>query len=139
LRTLGVLFDSRDERTQPDPQHANLIKTAGPLTRRPQTSSDESGQTRQMTSNTGEGCMNRFIDEGIAHIARVMRPALHGEEVGLYLSSDYWRKRLYQILDTAHLNNAQLRAVDSLLLELDEFDRRARVPAVSQAYVEMAG
>jgi hypothetical protein len=83
--------------------------------------------------------MNRFIDEGIAHIARVMRPALYGEEVGLYLSSDYWRKRLYQILDTAHLNNAQLRAVDSLLLELDEFDRRARVHAVSQAYVEMAG
>ncbi|MGA7777123.1 MAG: hypothetical protein WCA85_05355 [Paraburkholderia sp.] len=83
--------------------------------------------------------MNRFIDEGIAHIARVMKPALYGEVVGLYLSSDYWRQRLYQILDTVHLNNAQLRAVDSLLLELDEFDRCVRVPVVTQTCVEMAG
>lgn len=83
--------------------------------------------------------MNRFIDEGIAHIARVMKPALYGEVVGFYLSSDYWRQRLYRILDTTHLNNAQLRAVDSLLLELDEFDRSTRTPTVAQTCVEMAG
>ncbi|RFU46159.1 hypothetical protein [Paraburkholderia sp. DHOC27] len=83
--------------------------------------------------------MNRLIDEGIAHIARIMKPALYGEVVGLYLTSDYWRSRLYQILDNAHLNNAQLRAVDGLLLELDEFDRRAKVHVVPQACVEMAG
>lgn len=83
--------------------------------------------------------MNRFIDEGIAHIARVMKPALYGEAVSWYLSSDYWRQRLYRILDTTHLNNAQLRAVDSLLLQLDEFDRRTRKPAVVQACAEMAG
>jgi hypothetical protein len=83
--------------------------------------------------------MNRFIDEGIAHIARVMKPALYGDVVGLYLSSDYWRQRLYRILDTTHLNNAQLRAVDSLLLELDEFDRRTHTPAVAQTCIEIAG
>jgi hypothetical protein len=66
--------------------------------------------------------MNTFIDEGIAHIARVMRPALYGDLGGSYLPSAYWRQRLYQILDTTHLTNAQLRRVDSLLLELDEFD-----------------
>jgi hypothetical protein len=53
--------------------------------------------------------MNPFIDEGIAHIARVMRPALYGELGGTYLPSAYWRQRLYQILDTTHLSNAQLR------------------------------
>jgi hypothetical protein len=82
--------------------------------------------------------MNRLIDEGIAHIARVMKPALYGEMVGFYLSSAYWRRRLYRILDETHLNNAQLRAVDGLLLELDEFDRRKRTPVATQAYVELA-
>ena len=43
--------------------------------------------------------MNPFIDEGIAHIARVMRPALYGELGGTYLPSAYWRQRLYQILE----------------------------------------
>lgn len=83
--------------------------------------------------------MNTFIDESIAHIARVMKPALYGDEVGLYLSSEYWRRRLYQILDSTHLNNAQLRAVDSLLLQLDDFDRGARTPVVEPAYIEMVG
>jgi hypothetical protein len=83
--------------------------------------------------------MNRFTDDCIAHIARVMKPALYGEVVGLYLTSDYWRHRLYQILDSTHLTHAQLRAVDALLLELDEFDRRARTPQVMDAYVAMVG
>ena len=82
--------------------------------------------------------MNPFIDEGIAHIARVMRPALYGELGGSYLPSAYWRQRLYQILDTTHLSNAQLRTVDSLLLELDEFDLCTKVPAARQAQVELA-
>ena len=82
--------------------------------------------------------MNPFIDEGIAHIARVMRPALYGELGGTYLPSAYWRQRLYQILDTTHLSNAQLRTVDGLLLELDEFDLCTKAPASRQAQVELA-
>ena len=82
--------------------------------------------------------MNPFIDEGIAHIARVMRPALYGDLGGSYLPSAYWRQRLYQILDTTHLTNAQLRTVDGLLLELDEFDLCTKVPTCRQAQVELA-
>jgi hypothetical protein len=82
--------------------------------------------------------MNPFIDEGIAHIARVMRPALYGDLGGSYLPSAYWRQRLYQILDTTHLTNAQLRTVDGLLLELDEFDLCTKVPTSRQAQVELA-
>ncbi|WP_144158972.1 hypothetical protein [Paraburkholderia sp. BCC1885] len=82
--------------------------------------------------------MNTFIDEGIAHIARVMRPALHGELGGSYLPSAYWRQRLYQILDTTHLSNAQLRKVDGLLLELDEFDLCTKLPAARQPQLQLA-
>ena len=82
--------------------------------------------------------MNTFIDEGIAHIARVMRPALHGDLGGSYLPSAYWRQRLYQILDTAHLTNAQLRTVDSLLLELDEFDLCTKLPLSRQPQLKLA-
>ena len=82
--------------------------------------------------------MNPFIDEGIAHIARVMRPALYGELGGSYLPSAYWRQRLYQILDTTHLTNAQLRTVDGLLLELDEFDLCTRLPSSRQPQLQLA-
>ncbi|MGF7133730.1 hypothetical protein P3T40_005229 [Paraburkholderia sp. EB58] len=81
--------------------------------------------------------MNTFIDEGIAHIARVMRPALHGDLGGSYLPSAYWRQRLYQILDTTHLTNAQLRTVDSLLLELDEFDLCTKLPSSRQPQLQL--
>jgi len=82
--------------------------------------------------------MDTLIDEGIAHIARVMKPALYGDLGGSYLPSAYWRQRLYQILDTTHLTNSQLRAVDSLLLELDEFDLCTKTPASRQTCVELA-
>jgi hypothetical protein len=62
-----------------------------------------------------------LIDQDIAHIGRVMRPSLHGDLGGSILPADYWRKRLYQLLDTGNLSHAQLCAVDSLLLQLDEF------------------
>ncbi|MEZ0604733.1 hypothetical protein ACAX43_21610 [Paraburkholderia sp. IW21] len=63
-----------------------------------------------------------LIDQDIAHIGRVMRPSLHGDLGGPILPAAYWRKRLYQLLDTGHLSHAQLCAVDSLLLQIDEFD-----------------
>jgi len=62
----------------------------------------------------------------------------NGDLGGSYLPSAYWRQRLHQILDTTHLTNAQLRAVDSLLLELDEFDRSTKVPAAKETCVAMA-
>ncbi|HEX3638032.1 MAG TPA: hypothetical protein VHV99_21630, partial [Paraburkholderia sp.] len=34
----------------------------------------------------------------------------------------YWRKRLYQLLDSGHLSHAQLCTVDSLLLQIDQFE-----------------
>ena len=63
-----------------------------------------------------------LIDRDIAHIARVMRTSLHGDLAGPILSAAYWRKRLYQLLDTSNLSHAQLCTVDSLLLQLDQFE-----------------
>ncbi|MFM0505677.1 hypothetical protein [Paraburkholderia caffeinilytica] len=63
-----------------------------------------------------------FIDRDIAHIGRVMRPSLQGDLGGPILPVSYWRKRLYQLLDTGHLSHAQLCTVDSLLLQLDQFE-----------------
>jgi hypothetical protein len=66
--------------------------------------------------------MNGLIDREIAHITRVMCPSLTGDLAGAILSSSYWRKRLFELLNAPVLNKAQLCAIDSLLLELDEFD-----------------
>jgi hypothetical protein len=63
-----------------------------------------------------------LIDRDIAHIARVMRTSLHGDLGGPILPAAYWRKRLYQLLDTGHLSHAQLCTVDSLLLQLGQFE-----------------
>jgi hypothetical protein len=63
-----------------------------------------------------------LIDHDIAHIARVMRLALHGDLGGPILPVAYWRKRLYQLLDTCHLSHPQLCAIDSLLLQLSQFE-----------------
>ncbi|MFL9898843.1 hypothetical protein PQR75_05490 [Paraburkholderia fungorum] len=63
-----------------------------------------------------------LIDRDIAHIGRVMRPSLHGDLGGPILPPTYWRKRLYQLLDSGHLSHAQLCTVDSLLLQIDQFE-----------------
>lgn len=63
-----------------------------------------------------------LIDRDIAHIGRVMRPSLHGDLGGPILPATYWRKRLYQLLDSGHLSHAQLCTVDSLLLQIDQFE-----------------
>ncbi|MFM0739472.1 hypothetical protein PQQ51_19700 [Paraburkholderia xenovorans] len=72
-----------------------------------------------------------LIDQDIAHIRRVMRPSLHGDLGGPILPAAYWRKRLYDLLDSGNLSHAQLCTVDSLLLQLDEFD--SSLAPVSQA------
>ncbi|MEM5384572.1 hypothetical protein VSR68_13360 [Paraburkholderia phymatum] len=68
--------------------------------------------------------MNRLIDQEIAHISRVMWPALLGDLGGPILSPDYWRKRLHALLDAPAVTKAQLCALDSLLLQLDDYQRR---------------
>jgi hypothetical protein len=70
-----------------------------------------------------------LIDQDIAHIRRVMLPSLHGDLGGPILSPHYWRDRLNRLLDASHLSHAQLRNVDSLLLQLDEFASGQTLPA----------
>lgn len=70
-----------------------------------------------------------FIDQDIAHIRRVMQPSLLGDLGGPILPPAYWRKRLHQLLDAGHLSHAQLCAVDSLLLQLDQYDPADCLPA----------
>ena len=70
-----------------------------------------------------------LIDQDIAHIRRVMLPSLLGDLAGPILPPHYWRDRLNRLLDASHLSHAQLRTVDSLLLQLDKFHTRNELPA----------
>ena len=67
--------------------------------------------------------MFTLIDQDIAHIGRVMGPSLYGDADGPILSTAYWRKRLHRLLDEHHVTKAQLVSIDSMLLELDQFDK----------------
>lgn len=66
--------------------------------------------------------MLTLIDQDIAHIARVMKPSVCGDFGGPILPPEYWRKRLYQLLDAHHVTKTQLCSIDDLLLQLDELD-----------------
>ena len=66
--------------------------------------------------------MLTLVDQDIAHIARVMKPSLCGDLGGPILPAEYWRKRLYDLLDAHHVTNTQLCSIDDLLLQLDELD-----------------
>ncbi|OUL75512.1 hypothetical protein CA601_41760 [Paraburkholderia hospita] len=70
--------------------------------------------------------MGMFFDQDIAHIARVMVPALAGDLGGPVLPAEYWRGRLHKLLDATHLTHAQLCALDILLLQLDDFEATGR-------------
>jgi hypothetical protein len=79
------------------------------------------------TPNTLSGSSQAtLIDGDIAHIARVMRTSLHGDLAGPILPPTYWRKRLHALLDTGHLSHAQLCTIDSLLLQLDQFEAQSQ-------------
>jgi hypothetical protein len=45
-----------------------------------------------------------------------------GDLGGPILPSNYWRKRLHQLLDAHHVTKTQLCTIDDLLLQLDELD-----------------
>jgi hypothetical protein len=66
--------------------------------------------------------MLTLIDQDIAHITRVMKPSLCGDLGGPILPAEYWRKRLYDLLDAHHVTKTQLCSIDDLLLQLDELD-----------------
>ncbi|MGF6724759.1 hypothetical protein P3T43_004128 [Paraburkholderia sp. GAS41] len=66
--------------------------------------------------------MLTLVDQDIAHITRVMQPSLCGDLGGPILPPEYWRKRLYDLLDAHHVTNTQLCSIDDLLLQLDELD-----------------
>ncbi|WMY10875.1 hypothetical protein P3F88_29785 [Paraburkholderia phenoliruptrix] len=70
--------------------------------------------------------MGMFFDQDIAHIARVMMPSLIGDFDGPILPAEYWRRRLHELLEGTHLTRAQLCALDSLLLQLDDLEARGR-------------
>lgn len=63
-----------------------------------------------------------LIDRDIAHIGRVMYVSLRGDFGGPILPASYWRKRLNALLESGHLSPAQFGKVDSLLLQLDQFE-----------------
>ncbi len=80
--------------------------------------------------------MMTLIDQDIAHITRVMQPSLHGDLGGPILPPSYWRERLHRLLEAEHLSKAQLCALDSLLLQLDEFDEHVAPSQGSSASQE---
>ncbi|ACC71314.1 hypothetical protein PPMP20_13305 [Paraburkholderia phymatum] len=80
-----------------------------------------------LTSSAGS-FKSTLIDQDIAHIARVMRPSMHGDLGGAILPADYWRRRLFDLLEAEHLTNSQLCAIDDLLLQLDDLSSKELAP-----------
>jgi hypothetical protein len=60
-----------------------------------------------------------FIDQEIAHIARVMMPSLQTASGIPVLSPDYWHKRLLNLLDNACLSRSQFYTVDRLMVQIE--------------------
>ncbi|HKT96606.1 MAG TPA: hypothetical protein VJS30_08735 [Paraburkholderia sp.] len=63
-----------------------------------------------------------LLDQEIAHITRVVRFSLCRPASETVLPAAYWRRRLHELLSSAHLTKAQLAAIDSLLRELDTYE-----------------
>lgn len=60
-----------------------------------------------------------LIDQEIAHIARVMMPSVQTASGIPILSTDYWHKRLLNLLDNACLSRSQFYAVDRLMTQIE--------------------
>ena len=75
-----------------------------------------------------------FVEQEIAHIARVMPPSLGGDFEVPVMGVTYWRKRLHTLLKQNHLTHVQLTTVDTLLRQLDGFEALGRwLPRHKQA------
>jgi hypothetical protein len=80
-----------------------------------------------------------FVEQEIAHIARVMPPSLAGDFEMPVMGVRYWRNRLYTLLKQNHLTHVQLATVDTLLRQLDGFEARGRwVPQRRKAGLRVA-
>jgi hypothetical protein len=60
-----------------------------------------------------------LLDQEIAHITHAVRFSVCRDAGASILPAEYWRQRLYRLLDSEHVTKAQLCAIDALLLELD--------------------
>ncbi|WP_205992462.1 hypothetical protein [Paraburkholderia sp. Ac-20347] len=67
-----------------------------------------------------------FVEQEIAHIARVMPASLSSDFEEPIMDADYWRKRLHALLKQNHLTHVQLATVDTLLRQLDGFESLGR-------------
>ncbi|MFD1558702.1 hypothetical protein ACFSHT_24195 [Paraburkholderia silviterrae] len=67
-----------------------------------------------------------FVEQEIAHIARVMPLSLASDFEEPVMGVDYWRKRLHTLLKQNHLTHFQLATVDTLLRQLDGFEALGR-------------
>lgn len=67
-----------------------------------------------------------FVEQEIAHIARVMPLSLVGDFEEPVMGVDYWRNRLHTLLKQNHLTHVQLATVDTLLRQLDGFEALGR-------------
>jgi len=84
------------------------------------------------TPSFGPGlARSSLLDQEIAHIRRVMPQSLTGDLGGPILPPSYWRRRLHQLLDSGRVGTAQLGDIDSLLLQIDEFERQSATDRVA--------
>ncbi|WP_321952654.1 hypothetical protein [Paraburkholderia bannensis] len=67
-----------------------------------------------------------FVEQEIAHIARVMPQSLAGDFEEPVMGPEYWRRRLHTLLKQNHLTHVQLSTVDTLLRQLDGFQTLGR-------------
>ena len=67
-----------------------------------------------------------FVEQEIAHIARVMPQSLVGDFEEAVMGPAYWRRRLHALLKQNHLTHVQLVTVDTLLRQLDGFEAIGR-------------
>ncbi|WP_322043679.1 hypothetical protein [Paraburkholderia sp. J67] len=67
-----------------------------------------------------------FVEQEIAHIARVMPQSLAGDFEMPVMGAGYWRRRLFTLLKQNHLTHVQLATVDTLLRQLDGFEALGR-------------
>jgi hypothetical protein len=74
-----------------------------------------------------------LVDQDIAHIRRVMPLSLRGDLGGPILAAPYWRRRLVRLLDAGHVSKDQLAQIDSLLRQLDEFERNTAAGAARES------
>jgi len=68
--------------------------------------------------------MHALINQELAHIEAIIQHSLSEIELNPFLTSSYWRKRLFDILDCIERSPSLLRRADALIVTLDQFDEQ---------------